>query len=74
MTLLLMFLGLVVLVLANVPIAVALGIVALAAMVATGGTAVIPNVALVLFDTVWRKRFRAVRRPLVYENTLEGKG
>jgi hypothetical protein len=31
-------------------------------------------VALVLFDAVWRKRFRAVRRPLVYENTLEGKG
>jgi len=49
-TLLLMFLGLVVLVLANVPIAVALGIVALAAMVATSGTAVIPNAALVLFD------------------------
>lgn len=30
--------------------------------------------ALVLFDAVWRNRFRAVRRPLVYENTLEGKG
>lgn len=50
MTLLLMFLGLVALVLADVPIAVALGIVALAAMVATAGVAVIPNVALVLFD------------------------
>jgi tripartite ATP-independent transporter DctM subunit len=49
-TLLLMFLGLVALVLADVPIAVALGIVALAAMVATAGVAVIPNVALVLFD------------------------
>ena len=31
-------------------------------------------IALVLFDAVWRNRFRAVRRPLVYENTLEGKG
>ena len=50
MTLLLMFLGLVMLVLANVPIAVALGIVALAAMVASGGIAVVPNAALVLFD------------------------
>ncbi len=50
MTLLLMFLGLVTLVLANVPIAIALGIVALAAMVATGGIAVVPNAALVLFD------------------------
>ena len=45
-----MFLALVALVLIDVPIAVALGIVALAAMVATSGLAVIPNLALVLFD------------------------
>ncbi len=50
MTLLLMFIGLVVLVLIDVPIAIALGIVALAAMVATSGLAIIPNLALVLFD------------------------
>ena len=50
MTLLLMFLGLVVLVLIDIPIAVALGVVAVVAMVATSGVAVIPNVGLVLFD------------------------
>ena len=50
MTLLLMFIALVALVLIDVPIAIALGIVALAAMVATSGLAVIPNLALVLFD------------------------
>ena len=50
MTLLLMFIALVALVLIDVPIAVALGIVALAAMVATSGLAIIPNLALVLFD------------------------
>jgi tripartite ATP-independent transporter DctM subunit len=46
----LMFAGLVVLVLLDVPIAVALGIVALVAMVASSGAAVIPNAALILFD------------------------
>ncbi|HEX9698892.1 MAG TPA: TRAP transporter large permease [Acidobacteriota bacterium] len=50
MTLALMLLGLVALVLLDVPIAVALGIVALAAMVATSGAAVVPNAALILFD------------------------
>ena len=45
-----MFLALIALVLINVPIAVALGIVALVAMVATSGPAVMPNLALVLFD------------------------
>ncbi len=45
-----MFLALVALVLIDVPIAIALGIVALAAMVATSGLAVVPNLALVLFD------------------------
>ncbi|MEC8943442.1 MAG: TRAP transporter large permease [Acidobacteriota bacterium] len=50
MTLLMMFLALIALVFINVPIAVALGIVALVAMVATSGPAVMPNLALVLFD------------------------
>ena len=30
--------------------------------------------ALVLFDVAWRNRFRAVRRPLVPDSPLEGKG
>ena len=50
MMLLLMFLALVSLVVINVPIAVALGIVALGAMIATSGAASIPNAGLVLFD------------------------
>lgn len=50
MTLLLLFLGLLALVLISVPIAVALGVVALAAMVAAQGWAVLPNAALVLFN------------------------
>ena len=45
-----MFLALIALVFINVPIAVALGIVALVAMVATSGPAVMPNLAVVLFD------------------------
>jgi tripartite ATP-independent transporter DctM subunit len=45
-----MFVGLLVLVTLNVPIAVALGIVAVIAMVATSGAAVLPNAGLVLFD------------------------
>ncbi len=49
MTLLLMFLGLLALVTINVPIAVALGVVAMAAMVASSGAAVLPNAGLVLF-------------------------
>ncbi|MEM7222205.1 MAG: TRAP transporter large permease [Pseudomonadota bacterium] len=50
MTLLLMIAGLFALILINVPIAVALGVVAVVAMVATQGTAILPNVALVMFD------------------------
>ena len=50
MTLFLMFLGLVALVLIDVPIAVALGVVAVVAMIATSGAAMVPNVGLVLFD------------------------
>jgi len=50
MTILLMFVGLVVLVLLNVPIAVALGVVAAVAMVASSGPDILPNVALVMFD------------------------
>ena len=50
MTLLLMIAGLFALILINVPIAVALGVVAVIAMVVTQGTAILPNVALVMFD------------------------
>jgi len=50
MTILLMFLGLVALVLINVPIAVALAVVATIAMVATQGPDILPNVALVMMD------------------------
>ena len=50
MMLLLLFLALLALVLINVPIAVALGIVALGAMVSASGLAVLPNAALVLFN------------------------
>ncbi len=50
MTLLFMFLGLVVLVLTNVPIAIALGVVAAVAMWLTNGFASLPNIAIVLFD------------------------
>ena len=50
MTIALMFLGLVALVLINVPIAVALAVVAAVAMVATQGPGILPNVALVMMD------------------------
>ncbi len=49
MTLLLMFMGMIVLVAINVPIAVALGVIALIAMVVTSGATAIPNAGLVLF-------------------------
>ncbi len=50
MSLGLLFLGLVLLVLINVPIAVALGIVAVGAILATQGSLGLPNVGLVLFN------------------------
>ncbi len=50
MILILMIIGLFALILINVPIAIALGVVAAVAMVATQGTAILPNVALVMFD------------------------
>ncbi|MFQ5773007.1 MAG: TRAP transporter large permease [Kiloniellaceae bacterium] len=50
MTLVLMILGLFALILINVPIAVALGLVAVIAMVLSQGTEILPNVALVMFD------------------------
>ena len=50
MIVLAMFLGLVVLVMINVPIAVALAVVASVAMVAAQGPAILPNVALVMMD------------------------
>ncbi len=49
MILLVLFIGLVALVVINVPIAVALGVVAVVAMVATSGVDILPNMALVLF-------------------------
>ena len=50
MTLILMMLALFALILMNVPIAVALAVVAVVAMVATQGVDILPNVALVMFD------------------------
>jgi tripartite ATP-independent transporter DctM subunit len=49
-TMLLLFGSVVALVLINVPIAVSLGIVALTAMVASHGTAILPNLALVTYS------------------------
>ncbi|HET6518781.1 MAG TPA: TRAP transporter large permease, partial [Geminicoccaceae bacterium] len=49
MTLALMTLGLFALILLGVPIAVALGVVAVVAMVATGGPDLLPNVGLVMY-------------------------
>jgi tripartite ATP-independent transporter DctM subunit len=50
MTIFLMFMGLFALVMLNVPIAVSLGVVAAVAMVATTGTDILPNLALVMYD------------------------
>jgi len=50
MALLLMIVGLFALILINVPIAVALGVVAVIAMVISQGPDILPNVALVMFD------------------------
>jgi C4-dicarboxylate transporter DctM subunit len=49
-TLLLMLVGLIALIAINVPIGIALAVVAVAAMVLTQGTYILPNVALVMFD------------------------
>ena len=50
MTIFLMLIGLVVLVFANVPIAVALGAIAAVAIVVTQGTYMLPNVALTMYE------------------------
>jgi tripartite ATP-independent transporter DctM subunit len=50
MTMLLLFGAVLALVLINVPIAVALGIVAIVAMVTTHGTAILPNLAIVTYN------------------------
>ncbi|MBE9556230.1 MAG: TRAP transporter large permease [Proteobacteria bacterium] len=50
MSILLMFLGLFLLVMLNVPIAVSLGVVATVAMVAMSGPDILPNLALVMYD------------------------
>jgi tripartite ATP-independent transporter DctM subunit len=62
MTLLLMFLGLVALVVINVPIAIALAVVATAALWATSGFAALPNIAIVLF--VGATKFPLIAIPL----------
>ncbi len=62
MTLLLLFVGLLFLVLIDVPIAIALGAVAMAAMAAAGGIDSLPNVALVLFDGA--RKFTLIAIPL----------
>ena len=51
MTVLLLIAGLLVLVLLDVPIAIALGVVSVVAMVTTSGTTELPNVGLILFDS-----------------------
>ncbi|MCF8039300.1 MAG: TRAP transporter large permease [Desulfohalobiaceae bacterium] len=50
MTIFLMFLGLFLLIMINVPIAIALGIVSVGTMLAVQGVSALPNVALVMFD------------------------
>jgi C4-dicarboxylate transporter DctM subunit len=50
MTMLLLFIAVLALVLINVPIAVALGVVAVVAMVTSHGMAILPNVALVTYN------------------------
>lgn len=50
MTIILMFLGLFLLVMLNVPIAVSLAVVAVVAMVAMSGPDILPNLALVMYD------------------------
>jgi hypothetical protein len=50
MTLLYMAAGLLGLVMINVPIAVALGVVSVIAMLISSGTATLPNMAMVLYD------------------------
>ena len=50
MTIILMFLGLFLLVMLNVPIAVSLAVVAAVAMVAMSGPDILPNLALVMYD------------------------
>jgi len=49
-TILLMFLGLVALIMMNVPIAIALAVVGTVAMVITSGPSILANVAIVMFD------------------------
>ncbi|MCP9340243.1 TRAP transporter large permease [Stutzerimonas xanthomarina] len=50
MTILYMFLGLVLLILINVPVAIALGLIGAAATFATYGVSALPNIGMVMFD------------------------
>ena len=62
MILLVMLLGLIALVVIDVPIAIGLGVVALATMVVNDGWSTVPNIALVLFDGA--RNFSLIAIPL----------
>ncbi len=62
MTVLLVFVGLFLLVVIDVPIAIALGVVSVVAVAATSGFDSVPNVALVLFDGA--RKFTLIAIPL----------
>jgi tripartite ATP-independent transporter DctM subunit len=62
MTFLLMFLGLLALVAIDVPIAIAVGVIAVLATAVSSGAAALPNVALVLFDST--TKFPLIAIPL----------
>ena len=62
MTILLLLAGIFALILIDVPIAIALGAVAVAALAATSGVETLPNIALVLFDGA--RQFNLIAIPL----------
>ena len=66
MILLLMFLGLVALVLINVPIAVSLGVVAVMAIWLTSGVGGLPNAAVVLFSGSTKFALIAIPLPMTW--------
>ena len=68
MTILLMLLGLFALVLINVPIAVALGVVTATAMLIVQGTDILPNIALVMYDGA--TKFPLIAIPLFIQTIL----
>ena len=73
MTVLVLFLGLLVLVAIDVPIAISIGVVAVVAMGAASGLEALPNVALVLFDGA--TKFPLIAIPLfILAGTLMNEG